>query len=128
MYEYFWLAYFLDLLIPLLGVAAGYVMWKYSPNHLHTVIGFRTSRAMENGETWRFANEYAGKLLVKNDWIALGISGAVPFIFMYGTDATFEALSLVLCIAQIALIAASLIVTQVALTRKFPKRRGEKRR
>lgn len=127
MYEYFWLSYLLCLLIPALALLAGFVMWKYTPGRFHSFIGFRTARAMQDGETWRFANEYAGRLLVRTSTAALVISASVPFLFMNGTDATFQALTLSLCVAQVGLIVFSLVATQIALMRRYPKDRTVRR-
>lgn len=122
MYEYFWISYFCCLLIPILALIAGYTMLKYTPTHLNSLIALRTTRAMRDGKTWKFANERAGTLLCRTSWAMLAISAAVPFFFMRGNDATFRALTLVLCIVQVGCIAFSLIAAQIALMRAFPGR------
>lgn len=128
MYEYFWLSYLLCMLIPALALLAGFVMWKYTPTRIHSFIGFRTTRAMQDGATWRFANEYAGRLLVRTSLGSLAVSAVVPFFFMHGDNAVFQALTLSLSIAQVALIVVSLVAAQIALVRRFPDRKSSGRR
>lgn len=119
--EIFWASYIGLMLIPAFTLLAGIVMWKYAPTHLHTFVGFRTERAMQDGETWKYANTTAGRLLVKYGVMILVISAVLPVFFLNAPDASFQALTIVLLCTQVCVIVVCLVATQIMLVRKYPK-------
>lgn len=59
-------------ILPLMAIVIGYVMVKYPPKKINIFVGYRTFNSMKNQETWKFANQYCGKL-----WIKTGITELV---------------------------------------------------
>lgn len=51
-----------NLLIPVVVIVTGRIMWKHYPKNINGLVGYRTTRSMKNMDTWRFANEYCGRL------------------------------------------------------------------
>ena len=65
----FWLFMtIVTLLIPMSMIIFGYRFTNKPPRKINMFHGYRTKRAMQNQETWRFAHHYVGKL-----WLTLGI-------------------------------------------------------
>ncbi|MEE8886560.1 MAG: SdpI family protein [Eubacteriales bacterium] len=54
------------------------MMWKHCPKEVNGFVGYRTRRSMMNIETWKFANEYIGKL-----WWKIGLILLVPTIIVH---------------------------------------------
>ncbi|MBF1133282.1 MAG: SdpI family protein, partial [Dialister invisus] len=50
------------LLIPLTMLFFGWLLFRKTPKEINYVYGYRTKRSMMNEETWRFANQYFGKV------------------------------------------------------------------
>lgn len=46
-----------SLLIPLIMIAAGWLLRKRPPAHISGTVGYRTARSMASTESWRFAQE-----------------------------------------------------------------------
>lgn len=116
---FWWFMLISDLLIPLLMIFAGRMMWKHTPKNINGVIGYRTSRSMKNIDTWRFANNYCGKLWCKIGKIMLFPSVILHFPF-YGRSAeaigTFGA---ILCTIQIIILLISILLTEKAMKKNF---------
>lgn len=116
---FWWFMLISDLLIPLLMIFAGRMMWKHTPKNINGVIGYRTSRSMKNIDTWRFANNYCGKLWCKIGKIMLFPSVILHFPF-YGRSAevigTFGA---ILCTIQIIILLISILPTEKAMKKNF---------
>ena len=59
----FWIFMFIMvLLIPLTMIFFGWLLFRRTPKEINYVYGYRTKRSMINEETWRFANQYFGKV------------------------------------------------------------------
>lgn len=56
------------ILIPSLMTGAGWMIWKHPPKTINTLYGYRTTMSSLNQNTWRFSQEYAGRL-----WVRWGI-------------------------------------------------------
>ena len=68
-----------NLLIPVVVIVTGRIMWKHYPKNINGLVGYRTTRSMKNMDTWRFANEYCGRL-----WYKMGLFCLLfQFLFLY---------------------------------------------
>lgn len=59
------------LLIPLTMLFFGWLLFKRTPKEINYVFGYRTKRSMRDEETWKFANQYFGKV-----WYLCGLLSA----------------------------------------------------
>ena len=59
------------LLIPLIMLLFGWLFFRRTPKKINYVFGYRTKRSMRNKETWKFANQYFGKV-----WYLCGLLSA----------------------------------------------------
>ena len=58
---------FCVLCIPIIQLIGGWCMRYHTPKKINSWIGYRTTNAMKNADTWKLANQYCGKL-----WLMIG--------------------------------------------------------
>lgn len=109
---FWWFMLFCNLLIPLLMIVFGRMMRNNPPQDINGLIGYRTKRSMKNGDTWKFAHDYCGRLWQKMGWFMLAFSAAAHFVF-------FDSIGLILWVAQCAVLIASVFLTERALKSHF---------
>ena len=68
------LFFILSLIIPFTYIAVGLIFWKDSHKKNNSAAGWRTKRAMQNQETWDFANSYGGKSVFTLGLILVSVS------------------------------------------------------
>ncbi len=115
---FWWFMLVCDLLIPILMIIAGNMMWKHSPEK-NWVIGYRTTRSMKNTDTWKFAQDYCGRIWWKIGWIMLFPSLVVHFPLYHGSEDTIGAVGGILCTVQCVILIGSIFPTERALKRTF---------
>ena len=109
------------ILIPALMVGAGWRMWKHPPKSINAMYGYRTKMSSLNQNTWRFSQEYAGRL-----WVRWGIRMMPVSILLLmfcaaageKADATADS---VLCMVQIVIMLSSIAVVERMLNKVFDK-------
>lgn len=116
---FFWLMFICDLLVPVIMLISGRLMWKHYPKDINGLIGYRTERSRKNMDTWKFAHEYGGKLWLKIGIILLIVSALVHVPFMHGSENTISVLSVIICVAQCAVIIATIFPIENALKKTF---------
>lgn len=116
---FWWFMFVCDLLIPMLMIIAGRMMWKHPPKKINAIIGYRTSRSMKSVETWKFAQEYCGKLWWKIGWIMLIPSVIIHFPFFGSSDNAIGIVGGILCTVQCIILIAAIFPTEIALKKRF---------
>lgn len=114
-----WYMLLSDCLAPVLMILLGRFMWKHCPKEINGLIGYRTAGSMKNMDTWRFANEYAGKLWWRIGWIMIvpTVLSLVPF---YGGESkVISNVGLVVLAVQITVLLVSIIPVEKALKKAF---------
>lgn len=124
--RFWWFMFACDMLIPFLMIACGRMLWKHPPGSANMVYGYRTKRSMRNADTWRFAQEYCGRLWWKIGWIMLGLSALAHLPFYRSSQETIGWFGAALCTVQCVVMVVSVLPTESALKKKFPDndRRG----
>ena len=61
----------MNLFIPFIMIIVGWSFINNPPKKINLVLGYRTTMSMKNIETWKFAHNYCGKILVKSGLILL---------------------------------------------------------
>jgi hypothetical protein len=94
-------------------------MWKHCPKEINGVIGYRTKKSMKNNETWKFGNEYCGRL-----WYRVGLILLIPSIvvlipFIKSSDEKIGTVSVILLGIQLVFLVGTIIPTERALKEKF---------
>lgn len=107
------------LLIPGLLALFGWFLWRHTPKTIQWVYGYRTARSMKNEFTWRFANQYAGRLMCRGGLVMLPLS-ALAMLPVLGRDT--DAVSLAggaVAVVQLVVLLAVIPATERALRRRF---------
>ncbi len=108
-----------DLLIPILMILAGKMMWKHAPEKINGIIGYRTARSMKNTDTWKFAQDYCGRLWWKLGWMIFIPSVVIHFPFYRSSKDIIGIVSAILCTIQCLILVLSIFPTERALKRTF---------
>lgn len=109
------------ILIPALMLGAGWMMWKHPPKKINAIYGYRTRMSSLNQNTWRFSQEYAGRL-----WVRWGIRmmpvSILLLMFLAAAGETVAATAgAVLCMVQIVIMLSSIAVVERTLKKVFDK-------
>ena len=111
--------FFCNLLIPVVVIVTGRIMWKHYPKNINGLVGYRTTRSMKNMDTWKFANDYCGRLWWKIGWIMI-IPSALIHIPLYHSDKnTIGFAGLILVTIQCFIMIVSIYPTEKALKKHF---------
>jgi len=113
-----------SVMVPLILIVAGLFTRIGLPRRVNWFIGYRTSMACKNQDTWVFAHRHAGKL-----WIILGF---VLLLLSIGSAVLTErdessAWLTGLVVAQLVAIFLAIIPTEIALRKEFDQN-GKRRR
>ena len=108
-----------NLLIPVVVIVTGRIMWKHYPKNINGLVGYRTTLSMKNMDTWKFANDYCGRLWWKIGWIMI-IPSALIHIPLYHSDKnTIGFAGLILVTIQCFIMIVSIYPTEKALKKHF---------
>ena len=116
---FWWFMLLCDILVPVLMIVAGRMMWKHCPKQINSVLGYRTSRSMQNMDTWKFAHEYCGRLWQKIGWITLVPSALVHIPFYHSSENVIGIVGGIVMTAQCVILVASIFPTESALKKTF---------
>ena len=116
---FWWFIFVCDLLIPILMIIAGNMMWKHAPEKINGVIGYRTARSMKNTDTWKFAQNYCGRLWWKMGWIMFIPSVVIHFPFYQSSENVIGIVAAIVCTIQCLILVFTIFPTERALKRTF---------
>ena len=107
------------LLIPLTMIFFGWLLFRKTPKEINYVYGYRTKRSMMNEETWRFANQYFGKVWYLCGLISVPLSViATALVFGKGTE-TVGMIGGIITMLQMIPLVGAIISTESALKKNF---------
>lgn len=108
-----------SLLVPLSMIILGKRWGENPPKKKNIFSGYRTTMSMLNQDTWEYAHKYWGKI----NLILGGMLLAVTTILLIGirNHTNFENLVVCLVFIQIAIMALTIIPTEVKLRKVFTK-------
>lgn len=109
------------LMLPAVMLIAGYLMYKHTPRHGNVPFGYRSTASMRSPETWKFANEYCGKL-----WLIFGAAllaaVIVSFLVMWkDSEDAIAKTGVIIIVAETVLILISIFPVENALRKRFDK-------
>ena len=116
---FWWFMFAVDLITPVIMILAGWMMWKYCPQKINGVYGYRTERSMKNMDTWKFAHDYCGRLWWKIGWIMLVPSALIQLPFFHSSEDIIGIVGSVLCMIHVVVLIASIFPTEAALKKTF---------
>ena len=110
-----------SLLVPVIVIITGRMMWKHYPKNVNGLIGYKTTLSMRNIDTWKFANEYCGRLWYRIGLLMLIFSIIICLLFFKASYNTAFKASLILIAIQCIILVATIFPTENALKREFPE-------
>jgi len=116
----FWIFMFIMvLLIPLTMLFFGWLLFRKTPKEINYIYGYRTKRSMMNEETWRFANQYFGKVWYLCGLILAPLSViAIAIVFGKGPG-TVGMVGGIITMLQLIPLGGAIIPTEIALRKNF---------
>ena len=108
-----------SLLVLVIVSITGRMMWKHYPKNINGLIGYRTTLSMRNIDTWKFANEYCGRLWYRIGILMLIFSIIICLLFFKASYNTAFMASLILIAIQCIILVATIFPTENALKREF---------
>ena len=109
------------MLIPALMTGAGWRMWKHPPKSINAIYGYRTKMSSLNQNTWRFSQEYAGRLWVRWGIRMMPVSLLLLMFFAASGETAASTAGSVLCMVQIVIMLSSIAVVERMLNKGFDK-------
>ena len=116
---FWWFMLICDLLIPIAMAVVGRMMWKHCPKQINGLFGYRTARSMKNIDTWKFANEYGGRLCWIIGAIMIVPSALIQIPFYHSDGGIIAVVGLVLAAVQCIFLLALILTTERALKKTF---------
>ena len=116
----FWIFMFIMvLLIPLTMIFFGWLLFRKTPKEINYVYGYRTKRSMMNEETWRFANQYFGKV-----WYLCGLISAplsvIAIAIVFGKEpGTMGTVGGIITMLQMLPLIGAIVPTESELKKNF---------
>ncbi|WP_195267459.1 SdpI family protein [Eubacterium sp. 1001713B170207_170306_E7] len=102
-------------LIPVLCTVFGGLFLWHPPKDIKGLYGYRTSRAMKNEDTWKFAHTVAGKIWLIMGLVMLMVLGLALLLFRE----QYAEVSLYIQISQDVLLILSFFSVEKALENTF---------
>ena len=121
-----WTFFICNIILPLIFILCGWYLKKYYPKKINSAVGYRTKRAMKNEDTWKFANEYCGKLWIKIGLIMIPITILIQIPYYKSTEDVLSTLCIVINTIQIIVLLCSLIPVENALKKTFDENGNRK--
>ena len=107
------------LLIPLTMIFFRWLLFRRTPKEINYVYGYRTKRLMMNEETWRFANQYFGKVWYLCGLISAPLSViAIAIVFGKGLGTVGTVGGIITMLQMLPLIGA-IVPTESELKKNF---------
>ena len=107
---------------PLLLIVFGILALKVIPRKPNWIMGYRTSKACKNQDTWTFTHKYWGKWMVALGIILTALTVVGMILIEQGTltldSGSFLGLS---AIATVAGVSLTMIPVEIALRKAFDK-------
>jgi uncharacterized membrane protein len=109
----------IDLLIPVIMIAFGYLFKRSAPKEINSLFGYRTERSMKSKVAWDFAHAYFARLWIIIGWAMLAPSALVMLLAMGKDIDTVASVGLALCLLQCVGMLIPIFPTEAALKRNF---------
>jgi uncharacterized membrane protein len=105
------------LVITFLVIGFGLLMMLRTPKEINSVYGYRSRMSGICGDTWDFANRYAGKLLLYSGIGTLVFSFILIIVFKNAESFPYVVLALIFI--QLIPVFVVVLLTEIALKQKF---------
>jgi len=112
-----------DVFLPIILIVFGILALAVIPRRPNWFVGYRTSRACKNQETWVFAHRHFGRQLIIFSLVFVILS--IERTLLRSADASSLLIGGII-VAQVVAILLALIPTEIALRKEFDKNGNRK--
>ena len=116
---FWWFMLVCSLLTPITMIVVGRRMWKHTPTKINGIYGYRTTRSMQNSDTWQFANAYCGRLWWNTGWILMLPTMLALLPCVHSTPNHIGLLGVLVVTVQLVVLLLTLLPTERALKTHF---------
>lgn len=95
-------------------------MYKHTPK-INGLIGYRTGTSMKNEQTWRFANEYCGRLWIKLGSVLLLLTIVAHLLLIHSSIKAVSILCVSVITIQCIMIFVSIYFVERVMKNTFDK-------
>lgn len=121
--NFIYIMFFLtDLALPLIMLIAGFMLYKHPPKNIDSMVGYRSTRAKKNKDTWLFAHNYCGKLWIKFGMVLLIFTAAGLIQFTKIIEGSIENVSMIVLAIQIIILIGTVIRVEKELENNFDEK------
>ena len=99
----------------------GFLLYKFPPESINGVMGYRTPMAMKNKDTWEFAHKYCGKVWYVCGMVMLPITVIFMLLVIGKNEDCVERIGGIICGVQLIPLIGSILPTEIALKKNFDK-------
>lgn len=103
--------------VPVLMIVFGVLWKKHPPKSINWIYGYRSTRAMKNDKTWKFAHLYQAKVWRWSGSILL----AFALIFSLSFKKSYKEIPSWIFYAELGIMILTTIPTEMALRKRFDK-------
>jgi len=115
-----WIVMFLsNLLIPVLMLVFGLWFYRKPPKKISSYFGFRTMRSMKNINTWTFAHQFCGKILLRNGIVSLIITIMAMYLIFNETNENIVLYGTIHTMLLVVFMILPIISTEKELKKTF---------
>ena len=107
------------VMIPFMMILFGYIFKNNPPKDINSIYGYRTSMAMKNMDSWKFAHRYFGKLWFVIGIIILPVSIIPMFFFIKQSTDVVGIAGTIIEFIQIVVLLIPIYSTEKALKKEF---------
>ena len=118
---------FVSMLLPVCMIIFGIVFMKRPPAKINNIYGYKTRMSMQNGETWRFAHLYSGRLMLIFGLVSAVITVIILIYVVVHMPNNIADIGTALSLAQILPFLLVIPLTESTLKRRFDSN-GNKRK
>jgi uncharacterized membrane protein len=103
--------------VPILMIAFGILWKKHLPKSINWIYGYRSTRAMKNDNTWKFAHLYQARVWRWSGSILL----VFALIFSLSFTKSYKEIPAWIFYTELGIMLLTIIPTEIELRRKFDK-------
>lgn len=107
--------------VPIIMLLYGILFYKKVPIKINSVFGYRTRRSMKNQRTWKFANNFCGKIFIIVGSTTLLFAFGVMMLLTDNAENSICIIGLLVTLVEIGVLVFTFFSTELALIDKFDK-------
>lgn len=113
----------ISLILPALMLALSFLLMRFPPKQINSLLGYRTERAMRSQQAWEEANRYSTKLFFQ--WSCIAIVASAVCAALLGIALQGEALLVSSIFLSIGFVLVEMVIVLVCTEKHLKKQFGD---